>query len=294
MSPVPVSVSRVDVAGANVFYRHGGPSDASAPTILLLHGFPSSSHQFRNVIPLLASHGYRAIAPDLPGYGFTTVPAGYEHNFANVATTIEGFVDALQLKQYAIYIFDYGAPTGLRLALRRSEQVKAIVSQNGNAYEEGLGAHFWADIRRYWKSGTQDDRDNLRPALELDTTRWQYENGSPAPDKIQPEAYWLDQALMDRPGNKEIQLDMLYDYRTNLKLYPQFHQYFRDSGVPVLAMWGRNDEIFVPPGAEAFRRDVKKLEVKYLDSGHFALEGKEEEAVGIMHDFFTKYEVFKN
>jgi pimeloyl-ACP methyl ester carboxylesterase len=292
MAAAKTSVSRVDVAGTSIFYRQNGPVDASAPTILLLHGFPSSSHQFRNVIPLLATQGYRVIAPDLPGYGFTTVPTDYVHSFANLASTIEGFVDALELKEFAVYIFDYGAPTGLRLALRQPERIKAIVSQNGNAYDEGFGAKFWADIRRYWESGAAEDREKLRPLLELWATKWQYENGSSAPEKIQPEAYWLDQALLDRPGSNDVQLDLLYDYRTNLEFYPKFQQYFRDSDVPVLAMWGRNDEIFVAPGAEAFRRDVKKLEVRFLEAGHFALEGKEEEAVGIIDEFFKKFGVF--
>lgn len=290
--PSIATTSYVAVDGANIFYRQSGPSDPAAPTILLLHGFPSSSHQFRNLIPLLAARGYRVIAPDLPGFGFTTVPSTYTYSFASLASTIDGFVAALGLSRFAIYIFDYGAPTGLRLALRHPEQVVAIVSQNGNAYEEGFGAEFWAPLRKYWASGAEEDRDALRSALEIGVTKWQYTGGSPHPDRIQPEAYYLDQALMDREGNKEIQLDLFYDYRNNIKLYPAFHDYFRTSGVPVLAIWGKNDTIFIPPGAEAFKRDVEKVEVRFVDAGHFALETNEREFAEAMHAFFEKFKVF--
>ncbi|PNY21872.1 hydrolase [Tolypocladium capitatum] len=284
--------STIDVDGTNVFYRQSGPSDAAAPSVLLLHGFPSSSHQFRNLIPLLASKGYRVIAPDLPGFGFTTVPDSYTYSFANLAGTIDGFVSALGLRRFAVYIFDYGAPTGLRLALKRPDQVVAIVSQNGNAYEEGFGAEFWAPLRKYWASGAKEDRDALRGALEIGVTKWQYTDGSPHPDKIQPETYYLDQALMGREGNKEVQLDLFYDYRNNIELYPAFHEYFRKSKVPVLAIWGKNDTIFIPPGAEAYRRDVEKTEVRFVDAGHFALETNEQEFAEAMHAFFENFKVF--
>lgn len=286
------STSVIEANGAQVFYRHAGPTTTNAPTILLLHGFPSSSHQFRNLIPLLAAKGYRVIAPDLPGFGFTTVPDGYIHNFDNLGTTIDAFTSALSLQKYAIYIFDYGAPTGLRLALKNPEKVAAIISQNGNAYDEGFGAEFWAPIRKYWASGAKEDRDALRGALELGVTKWQYTNGAPNADKIQPESYHLDQALMDREGNKEIQLDLFYDYRNNVPLYPQFQEYFRNSKVPVLAIWGKNDTIFVAPGAEAFKRDVEKLELKLLDAGHFAIETNEQEFAESIHSFFEKFNVF--
>ena len=285
------SANFITANSASVFYRHAGPADGL--TILLLHGFPSSSHQFRNLIPLLAGKGYRVIAPDLPGFGFTTVPEGYEHSFANLAKTITAFVDALKLAKFAIYIFDYGAPTGLRLALEKPDDVVAIVSQNGNAYEEGFGADFWAPIRKYWASGAQEDRDALRFALELPATKWQYTDGSPHPDAIQPEAYHLDQALMERPGNKDVQLDLFYDYKSNVPLYPAFHEYFRKSKVPVLAMWGKNDSIFVAPGAEAFKKDVEKLELRLVDAGHFAIETNEELFADSMHDFFEKHAVFR-
>lgn len=286
------SVASVQINDTNVFYRQAGPSTASAPTVLLLHGFPSSSHQFRNLIPLLAAKGYRVIAPDLPGFGFTTTPSSYKYTFANLAETIDTFVDALKLTRFAIYIFDYGAPTGLRLALKHPEKVAAIVSQNGNAYEEGFGAEFWAPLRKYWASGAKEDRDALRGALELSVTKWQYTDGSPNANKIQPEAWTLDQALMDRPGNKDIQLDLFYDYRNNVPLYKSFHEYFRSSGVPVLAIWGKNDTIFVAPGAEAFKKDVKKLEVKLIDAGHFAIETNEQEFADAIHAFFDKFQVF--
>ncbi|KAH8908497.1 alpha/beta-hydrolase [Coniochaeta sp. PMI_546] len=281
----------VSADGIQVFYRHAG--SPSSPTILLLHGFPSSSHQFRNLIPLLAAK-YHVVAPDLPGYGFTVVPAerGYKYTFANLATTIGAFVDALAIKKFAVYIFDYGAPTGLRLALQRPEAVAGIISQNGNAYVEGFGQPFWAPIQKYWASGSQEDRDALRQLFELPATKWQYTNGAKNPDAIAPEAWTLDQALMDREGNKEIQLDLFYSYGTNVELYPAIQQYFRTSGVPVLAAWGKNDEIFVAPGAEAFKRDVKKLELKYLDAGHFAIETNEEILAGWIEDFLVKFDVF--
>ncbi|XXG96223.1 hypothetical protein Hte_002504 [Hypoxylon texense] len=282
------SIGRVKADGIDVFYRHAGSKDA--PVILLLHGFPSSSFMFRNLMPLLAGLGYRAIAPDLPGYGFTQVPIErkYQYTFANFAKTTEVFLDALEVKRFAVYIFDYGAPTGLRLALNRPNDVLAIITQNGNAYDEGFGEEFWAPIKKYWESGSVEDRDVLRSLLTLDVTKGQYVNGSPHPYLIQPETYYLDQALMDRPGNKEIQLDMFYDYRTNVELYSKFHEYFRSSGVPILAVWGKNDTIFVPPGAEAFKRDVKHFELHFLDSGHFALETNEGEMAELINSFLKR------
>ena len=286
------SVATIRADGVDVFYRHAGAE--TAPVILLLHGFPSSSHQFRNLIPLLATR-YRVIAPDLPGYGFTNVPAerNYKYTFANLTTTVAAFVDALHVKRFAIYIFDYGAPTGLRLALQRPESIAAIVTQNGNAYVEGFGHPFWDPIEKLWKTGAQEDRDALRGLLVADTTKFQYEHGSPHPGKIAPEAYLLDQALMDRPGNKEIQLDLFQDYGSNVPLYPKFQEYFRTSGVPVLAAWGQNDIIFIAPGGEAYARDVKKFELKKVDAGHFAIETNETLYAKYIFDFFDKYDVFK-
>lgn len=284
-------VSTVSADGLQVFYRSAG--SPANPTILLLHGYPTSSHMFRNLIPLLAAK-YHVVAPDLPGYGFTVVPAEreYTYTFANFATTVAAFLDVLDIKKFAVYIFDYGAPTGLRLALQRPDAVAAIISQNGNAYVEGFGKDFWAPLEKYWISGAQGDRDALREALELEPTRWQYTNGAKNPEALQPEAWTLDQALMEREGNREVQLDMFYDYRKNVELYPAFQEYFRTSGVPVLTAWGKNDDIFVAPGAEAFKRDVKKLETKWLDAGHFALETNEETLATWIDDFLVKFNVF--
>ncbi|AZD60567.1 Hydrolase, HAD superfamily [Pseudomonas chlororaphis subsp. aurantiaca] len=254
-----------------MFYREAGAADA--PVLLLLHGFPSSSHQFRELIPLLAER-YRIIAPDLPGFGFTEIPdeRHYVYSFDAIAKTLGEFVEVLGLKRYALYFFDYGAPTGLRLALAHPERVSAIVSQNGNAYLEGLG-DAWAPIRRYWAEPSAQNRQAISDAvLNLQGTRWQYVEGVSDPDLIAPEAYHLDALLLERPGNKEIQLDLFYDYQNNLKLYPAFQQFFRDHRVPTLAIWGKGDPFFIPPGAEAYRRDNPDAVVELLDTGHFALE----------------------
>ncbi|KAF1959108.1 putative hydrolase or acyltransferase of alpha/beta superfamily [Byssothecium circinans] len=259
--------------GENIFYREAGAP--TSPTILLLHGFPSSSHQYRKLIPVLAPH-YHVLSPDLPAYGFTTVPENYTYTFDNIADTIDTFLAELpnSPKNYSIYVFDYGAPTGFRLALKHPEKVQAIVSQNGNAYTEGLGA-FWDPIKAIWASNNSASaRDVIRPFLELNGTKSQYFNGTPTShiSSIAPESYTLDQALMDRPGNKETQLDLLYDYRTNVDLYPRWQEWFRKSQIPLLAIWGGNDAIFVKEGAEAFKRDLPKAEVRLLDAGHFAVE----------------------
>ncbi|CAI6088969.1 hypothetical protein V2G26_002580 [Clonostachys chloroleuca] len=292
MSNIISYVSSVDAGGSNMFYRYAAPTNEPEGTILLLHGFPSSSHQFRNLIPRLAGRGYKVIAPDLPGYGFTTVPDGYNYTFADIAATIELFVSALLLQKIAIYIFDYGAPTGLRYALNNPDNVVAIISQNGNAYVEGFGTKFWAPIRKYWETGSIQDRNALQGALELDSITWQYTNGSPHPEKIQPESYWLDHALVEREGNRDIQLDLLYDYRKNIDLYPAFQEYFRTSEVPVLAIWGKNDEIFIPPGAKAFKKDVKNLELHLIDAGHFAIETNEDYFANEIDDFLRKGDIF--
>jgi pimeloyl-ACP methyl ester carboxylesterase len=274
--------SMLNVGDAKIFFRSAG--NPSSPALLLLHGFPSSSHQFRNIIPLLAEH-YYVLAPDLPGFGFTTVPDNYAYTFANFAKTIGSFLDTLSITKFAIFIFDYGAPTGLRLALERPESVTAIISQNGNAYTEGL-AGFWDPFRAYWSTNNKKDRDTIRDAiLTFDATKWQYKNGSPNPDAIAPETYHLDYSLMCREGNKDIQLDIFKDYATNVPLYPKFQEYFRTSRVPVLVVWGKNDEIFVAAGAEAFKRDVKNVEVHLLDAPHFALETRE----NLFADLITKF-----
>jgi pimeloyl-ACP methyl ester carboxylesterase len=266
-----VAYKFAEADGVRVFYREAGAADA--PVLLLLHGFPSSSHQFRDLIPLLADK-YRIIAPDLPGFGFTDVPAerNYVYTFDAIGKTIGDFVDVLGLKRYAMYFFDYGAPTGLRLALAHPERVSAIISQNGNAYLEGLG-DAWAPIRNYWADKTAENRQVINDAiLHLEGTRWQYVEGVSNPEDIAPEAYYLDALLLDRPGNKDIQLDLFYDYQNNLTLYPAFQKFFRDTKVPTLAIWGKGDPFFIPPGAEAFKRDNPNAVVELLDTGHFALE----------------------
>ncbi|MBB6143131.1 pimeloyl-ACP methyl ester carboxylesterase [Silvibacterium bohemicum] len=265
------SVHKTEADGIQVFYRSAG--DPEAPVLLLLHGFPSSSFMFRNLISRLADE-YRVIAPDLPGFGFTDVPEKrkYTYSFEALAGTIDAFTEALGLKSYAIYIFDYGAPTGLRLAFSHPERVTAIVSQNGNAYEEGLG-DAWGPIRTYWAQPTPANREVIRQnILNFEGTRWQYTHGVANPEVVAPESYTLDAALLERPGNKDIQLDLFLDYASNVKLYPKFQEYFRQSKPPLLAIWGKNDPFFIPAGADAFRKDIPNAQVSFLDTGHFAIE----------------------
>lgn len=280
------SIHRIEADGVNVFYREAGPADA--PVVLLLHGYPTSSFQFRFLIPLLADR-FRVIAPDLPGFGFTKVPAArnYTYTFDALAKTISAFTDALHLQRYALYVFDYGAPTGFRLAMAHPERVTAIVSQNGNAYEEGLG-DAWAPIRRYWSHPTRENRDALRPAFTLDGIRHEYSVGIPDPVAIAPEGYTLDAALIARPGRIEIQLDLFLDYANNVKLYPSFQEYFRKHQPPLLAIWGKRDPYFIPPGAEAFRRDIPNATVQFLDTGHFALETHLEEIAQALKKFLAE------
>ncbi len=281
-----VSFRRIASDGVNVFYREAGESNA--PVLLLLHGYPTSSHMFRELMPRLAGK-YRVLAPDLPGFGFTTVPAerNYRYTFAALAKTVEAFVDALGLNRYALYIFDYGAPAGLRLALARPEQVTAIISQNGNAYEEGLG-DAWNPIQAYWREPSEEHREALRQFLTPDATKWQYTHGVANPEQVAPETYTLDAALLERPGNAEIQLDLFLDYASNIALYPKFQQYFRNTQPPLLAIWGKNDPFFIPPGAEAFQRDNPNAAVHMLDTGHFALETHVEEIAAAIEGFLTK------
>ncbi len=282
---VPVtSVHKVEADGVEVFYRAAG--DPSAPVLLLLHGFPTSSFMFRELIPRLADQ-YRVIAPDLPGFGFTEVPEKreYLYSFEALARTLEAFTDALGLNRYAIYVFDYGAPTGFRLAMGHPERITAIISQNGNAYEEGLG-DAWGPIRKYWSAPTAENREVLRQnVLTLEATRWQYTHGVENPDGVAPESYTLDAALMERPGNKEIQLDLFLDYASNVELYPKFQAYFRNTKPPLLAIWGKNDPFFIPAGAEAFRKDLPNAQVRLLDTGHFAIETHVVEIAAAMKEF---------
>lgn len=282
-----VSIHTVDVDGLKLFYREAGPADA--PVLLLLHGFPTSSLMFRELMPRLASN-YRVIAPDLPGFGFTEVPAErkYSYTFDSLAVTINAFVEKLSLSRYAIYIFDYGAPVGFRLALAHPERISGIVSQNGNAYKEGLGEEAWNPVQRYWQQPTQEHRDALRAFLTLDSIRWQYTHGVPDAERIAPETYTLDAALIARPGNHEIQLDLFANYASNVALYPEFQRYLRQNKPPLLAIWGRNDPFFVPPGAEAYRRDNPNATVTLLDTGHFALETHVDEIALAIDEFLGR------
>jgi len=278
------SVHKIEADGIQVFYRSAG--DVNAPVLLLLHGFPSSSFMFRDLIPRLADR-YRVIAPDLPGFGFTEVPEErkYAYSFDALAHTLDAFTDALHLKRYAIYIFDYGAPAGLRVAMRHPERVTAIISQNGNAYEEGLG-DAWGPIRKYWAEPTPENRKVLRDnILTFEGTRWQYTHGVTNPESIAPESYTLDAALLERSGNKEIQLDLFLDYASNVKLYPKFQAYFRMDKPPLLAIWGKNDPFFIPAGAEAYRKDLPNAQVQFLDTGHFATETHTNEIAAAVRGF---------
>jgi len=285
MNRVPVtSVHRVEADGIQVFYREAG--DVAAPVVLLLHGFPTSSFMFRDLIPRLADT-YRVIAPDLPGFGFTDVPSKrkYTYSFDALAGTVQAFTDALGLNRYAIYVFDYGAPTGFRLATGHPERITAIISQNGNAYEEGLG-DAWEPIRTYWSTPTAENREVIRQAiLNLEGTRWQYTHGVANPESVPPESYTLDTALLERPGNKEIQLDLFLDYASNVKLYPKFQEYLRKSQPPLLAIWGKNDPFFIPAGAEAYRKDLPNAQIQFLDTGHFATETHTVEIAAAIKEF---------
>jgi pimeloyl-ACP methyl ester carboxylesterase len=274
-------------SGENVFYREAGLT--TSPTILLLHGYPSSSHQYRNLIPILSPH-YRVIAPDLPSFGFTSVPDTYTYTFDNIATTIYTFLAEIPNppEKYSIYVFDYGAPTGFRIALKHPERIQAVISQNGNAYVEGLGA-FWDPVKVLWESNNSASaRDALRPFLELEGTKSQYYGGTVDPNAVAPESYSLDQYLLDRPGSKEIQLDIFYDYRTNVPKYPSWQDWMRKSQVPLLAVWGKNDPIFIAPGADAFKKDLPKAEVHLLDAAHFAVESHAVEIGTLMVQFLKR------
>jgi len=283
---IPLTTTHhIQADGVSVFYREAGPVDA--PIVLLLHGYPTSSFQFRHLIPRLADR-YRVIAPDLPGFGFTEVPAqrNYMYTFDALAKTLLAFTEALRLDRYALYVFDYGAPTGFRLAMAHPKRVTAIISQNGNAYEEGLG-DAWAPIRRYWSNPTKENRDALRAAFTGQGIRNEYGVGMANPEAIAPEGYTLDAALIARPGHIEIQLDLFLDYANNVKLYPQFHEYFRKHQPPLLAIWGQRDLYFIPPGAEAFRRDNPNAQIQFLNTGHFALETHVQEIANAMRAFLA-------
>ena len=273
----PVHFRTVAVDDVTVFYREAGPKDA--PNVLLLHGWGASSFMFRDLIPVLATK-YHVVAPDLPGFGLTEAPPRdrFKYDFAHLAAVIDRFTEVEHLDRYAVYVFDYGAPTGYRLALQHPDRVTAIISQNGNAYAEGL-SQGWDPIKRYWAEPSQANRDALRGFMTLKTQKWQYEQGARDTSLIEPEAYLLAQAAFDRPGNMEIQLDLFGDYKENVALYPAFQAYFRDRKPPLLAVWGRNDPFFLPAGAEAYTRDDPNAEVTFYDAGHLALE-TDHDAIG--------------
>lgn len=267
-----VNFRKVDVDGFTMAYREAGAPDA--PVILLLHGFPSAGHMFRDLIPLLADR-YRLVAPDLPGFGQSDLPPHtvFAYSFENIAKVVDRFTEVIGLKRYAVYVFDYGAPTGFRLALQHPERITGIISQNGNAYVEGL-SEGWNPIRAYWEAATPENRHALRAMLTPETTFWQYTDGVPDAKKatISPDGYTLDNHYLARAGADEAQLDLFGDYKSNVALYPAFQEYFRTSKPPFLAVWGKNDPFFLPVGAEAFKRDLPDAKIRFFDTGHFALE----------------------
>lgn len=285
VAPVDVFYRTRSVGEVEVFYREAGPVDA--PVILLLHGFPTSSHMFSDLIPALSDR-YRVIAPDLPGFGLTRAPArgDFDYSFDTLAEVLEGFVDALGLTRYALYIFDYGAPTGLRLAMKHPERVSAIITQNGNAYVEGFSAD-WGPWEAYWRDPSEANRLATRPSLTDEAIRFQHEHGAPE-GRVAPDAWLLDTLFMHRDGAEAIQLDLILSYRTNVALYPAFQAYFREHRPPVLAVWGRHDAFFIPPGAEAWRRDNPDAEIHLLDAGHFALDTHHREIAAYIRDFMAR------
>ena len=290
--PVPDELRRtryrfVDVDGVKIFFREAGA--ATAPTLLLLHGFPTSSHMFRDLIPALAE-GYHLVAPDLPGFGFSDAPdrMKFRYSFEHLANVVERFTKVIGLERYALYIFDYGAPVGLRLATSRPERITAIVSQNGNAYQEGL-SQSWNPIQRYWTQPTAENRAALRDFLTPEATKSQYLYGVQDESVVAPESYVLDSALLGRPGNEEIQLDLFLDYASNIALYPTFQQYFRSQRPPLLAVWGKHDPFFLPAGAEAFSRDNPNAEIRFFETGHFALETHHAPIANAIREFLGRH-----
>jgi pimeloyl-ACP methyl ester carboxylesterase len=280
-----VAYRKVDVDGINVFCREAGPKEA--PTILLLHGFPTAGHMFRDLIPQLADR-FRIVAPDLPAFGQSDMPARgtFAYTFENIANVIDRFTEVIGLSRFAMYVFDYGAPVGFRLAVRHPDRVTAIISQNGNAYEEGL-SDGWNPIRGYWQEPSKANREALRSFLAPDTTRWQYTHGVPDVTAVSPDGYSLDNFYLARPGADEIQLDLFGDYKSNVAAYPTFQNYFRTGKPRFLAVWGKNDPFFLPQGAEAFRRDIPSATVHFFDTGHFALETHAKEIGAVIRHFLA-------
>jgi pimeloyl-ACP methyl ester carboxylesterase len=281
-----IRYQKVDVDGFKVFYREAGPSDA--PTLLLLHGFPTAGHMFRDLIPALSDR-FHIVAPDLPGFGQSDMPPRdkFTYTFAKLSDVIQRFTEVIGLVRFAIYIFDYGAPTGLRMAIRHPERISAIISQNGNAYEVGL-SDGWNPIRAYWQDPSEANRNALRSFLAPETTIWQYTHGVSDTASVSPDGYSLDNFYLTRPDAHEVQLDLFGDYKSNVALYPTFQQYFRKHKPPLLAVWGKNDPFFLPPGAEAFKRDIPDAEVRFFDTGHFALETHGSEIAVAIRDFLLR------
>ena len=278
-----IAYRTADVDGLSVFYREAGAPDA--PTLLLLHGFPSSSHMFRELIPLLAGQ-FHLVAPDLPSFGKSDMPKpdAFDYTFDHLADVIDRFTEVLGLDRFGIYVFDYGAPVGFRIAARHPDRITAIISQNGNAYEDGL-SDGWAPVQAYWKDPSPANREAVRSMVQPETTIWQYTHGVPDVTMVSPDGYGLDNFYLARPGADEIQLDLLLDYASNVALYPAWQEYFRTSQPPLLAVWGSNDPFFIPPGAEAFKRDIPDADVRFVPTGHFALETHAAEIAGAIIDF---------
>ncbi len=285
--PVRYKTARID--DLDIFYRDAGPPNA--PGLLLLHGFPTSSNMFRNLIPRLAG-AFRVVAPDYPGFGQSSMPdhANFPYTFERYAKLVEQLTERIELHKYSLYLMDYGAPVGYRLALRRPERVQALIVQNGNAYEEGL-REFWDPIKKYWKEATIENRAALHVLVDAKSTRWQYENGVSDKTLLDPTTWMLDQIGLDRPGNREIQMDLFFDYRTNVPLYPEFQAFFRQRQPPTLITWGKNDFIFPPEGAAPYQRDLKNVETHLLDTGHFALETHGEEIASRIEAFLAKNKI---
>jgi len=282
----------VSIDGVDVFYREAGRKDA--PAVLLLHGFPTSSHMYRNLISALADK-YRVIAPDYPGFGQSAMPdrAKFSYTFGNYAQLVEALTEKLGVDRYALYVMDYGAPVGFRLAAKHPERVTALIVQNGNAYVEGI-QKFWEPIQKYWASGSEEDREAIRWLTSLKATKWQYTHGVPDTTLVSPDSWTMDQARLDRPGNQEIQLDLFYDYRTNIPLYPEWQAYLRKHQPPTLVVWGKKDQIFVVDGAHPYKRDLPNAEIHLIDTGHFALETHGQEIAGLIRDFLGRSLPVKN
>jgi pimeloyl-ACP methyl ester carboxylesterase len=288
-SAVQMHYKTAKVMDLDIFYREAGPKDA--PMLLLLHGFPTSSQMFRNLIPSLADK-YHVVAPDYPGYGHSSMPSRdqFAYTFDNLAAVMDAFTENVGLTRYALYVQDYGAPIGYRLAVKHPERITAIIVQNGNAYDEGLDNEFWKPIKAYWKEPkSQQKRDAIRNLLTYEATKWQYMTGAKDPELVSPDGAAHDQFLLDRKGNDEIQLDLFLSYGSNPPLYPSWQAYFREHQPPMLIVWGKNDPIFPPAGAEPYKRDLKTLEYHLLDAGHFALETNGDEIAKLMRDFLGKH-----